>query len=67
MQLIIRPIEVSDAENFLELSKNIDETGFMLYEPGERETTVEQQRISIEKIMIEKNSIFFVAETETNL
>jgi RimJ/RimL family protein N-acetyltransferase len=67
MQLIIRPIEVSDAENFLELSKKIDESGFMLYEPGERETTVEQQKKSIENILSEKNSIFFVAETENKL
>lgn len=67
MQMIIRPIEVRDAENFLELSKKIDESGFMLYEPGERETTVEQQRKSIEKILFEKNSIFFVAEMESNL
>ena len=67
IQMIIRPIGVSDAENFLELSNNIDETGFMLYEPGERETTVEQQRKSIEKILIDNNSIFFVAETENKL
>jgi ribosomal protein S18 acetylase RimI-like enzyme len=65
--MMIRPIEVSDAEFFLELSKKIDESGFMLYEPGERGTTVEQQKKSIEKILIDKNSIFFVAETENKL
>jgi RimJ/RimL family protein N-acetyltransferase len=67
MQMIIRSIEVSDVENFLELSKKIDESGFMLYEPGERETTVEQQRKLIEKILSEKNSIFFVTEFENKL
>lgn len=41
--MMIRPIEVRDAENFLELCKKIDESGFMLFEPGERQTTVEQQ------------------------
>ena len=63
----IRSIEVSDAENFVLLSKKIDESGFMLFEPGERKTTVEQQRKSIERILSEKKSIFFVAETENNL
>ncbi|WP_217587461.1 GNAT family N-acetyltransferase [Lentibacillus saliphilus] len=62
--MIIRPIAVSDAKQFLELSKKIDASGFMLYEPGERETTVEQQRKSIERILSEKKSIFFVAEVE---
>lgn len=65
--MIIRPIEVSDAENFLELSKKIDESSFMLFEPGERQTTVEQQRKSIERILSEPNTIFFVAEIENKL
>jgi RimJ/RimL family protein N-acetyltransferase len=65
--MIIRPIEVNDAEIFLELSKKIDESGYMLYEPGERKTTVEQQRKSIEKILSEPNSILFVAENENKL
>ena len=65
--MIIRPIEVSDAENFLELSKKIDESGFMLFEPEERQSTVEQQRKSIERILSEPNSIFFVAEIENKL
>jgi len=52
--MIIRPIEVIDAERFLELSKKVDESGFMLYEPGEKKTTVEQQRTSIEKFLSEK-------------
>lgn len=65
--MIIRPITVSDAENFLMLCKRIDESGFMRYEPGERNMTVEQQRNSIEKILSEKNSIIFVAETEQRL
>lgn len=65
--MIIRPIQVNDAEGFVELSKKIDESGFMLYEPGERETTVEQQRKSIERILSEKKSIFFVAEFENKL
>ena len=65
--MIIRPIEVIDAERFLELSKKVDESGFMLYEPGEKKTTVEQQRTSIEKTLSEKKSIIFVAEVENKL
>jgi hypothetical protein len=44
MEMIIRPIAVNDAEKFLELSKKVDESGFMLYEPNEKKRTVEQQR-----------------------
>ncbi|WP_080848103.1 GNAT family N-acetyltransferase [Cytobacillus gottheilii] len=65
--MIIRSIQANDAEGFVELSKKIDESGFMLYEPGERRTTVEQQRISIERILSEKKSIIFVAEIENKL
>ncbi|WP_214481911.1 GNAT family N-acetyltransferase [Bacillus sp. SM2101] len=65
--MIIRPIEVNDAESFLELSKRIDESGFMLYEPGEKATTLEQQRKFIESIIAEKNSLFLVAEVEHKL
>lgn len=41
---VIREIEIEDASSFLQLSKQLDEeTKFMLYEPGERKTTAEQQ------------------------
>lgn len=65
--MIIRAIAESDAENLLKLSKEIDASGFMLYEPGERDTTVEQQRISIERVLTEKNTAFFVAEDDNKL
>jgi hypothetical protein len=52
--MIIRSIEVNDGENFIELNKKIDASGFMLYEPDERKTTIEQQRKSIERILSEK-------------
>jgi len=65
--VIIRSIEVNDAEGFVELSKRIDESNFMLFEPGERKTTPEQQRNSIERILSEKSSVFFVAESEEKL
>ena len=65
--VIIRSIEVNDAEGFVELSKKIDESNFMLFEAGERKTTPEQQRNSIERILSEKSSVFFVAESEEKL
>lgn len=65
--MIIRPIEVRDAEKFLALSKEIDGSGFMLFEPGERKTTVEQQKKSIKHILSEQNSNIFVAEVEDRL
>lgn len=63
----IRPIEVEDAENFIELSKKIDESGFMMLEPGERQTTVEQQIRAIERISKDEKSIFYVADVDGTL
>ncbi|MCU9614955.1 GNAT family N-acetyltransferase [Caldibacillus lycopersici] len=65
--MMIRSISVTDAERFLALSKKIDESGYMLYEPGERQTTVEQQTKSIERILSEKNNKFLVAEVDNKL
>lgn len=49
--MIIRKIRLNDAENFLELNKKMDESGFMLYEPGERTTSVDQQEKILDKIL----------------
>ncbi|MGE8079645.1 N-acetyltransferase family protein [Peribacillus loiseleuriae] len=65
--MMIRPIEVRDAESFIELSKQIDDSNFMLFEPGERNTSLEQQSKSIERILSEKKSTIFVAESEDEL
>ncbi|MDP4171938.1 MAG: GNAT family N-acetyltransferase [Bacillota bacterium] len=67
MAMLIRSIELNDAENFLELSKEIDESNFMLYEPGEKQITVAQQRKIFEKVLSERNSNFLVAEVEHQL
>ncbi|MCA1029748.1 GNAT family N-acetyltransferase [Bacillus timonensis] len=62
----IREIKVSDAENFLTLSKKLDqETSFMLYEPNERKTNVEQQTKALQRILESESSTIFVAE-DTN-
>lgn len=41
---LIRRIQEQDASAFLSMLKRLDEeTNFMMYEPGERQTTIEQQ------------------------
>ena len=64
----IRRIAESDAEHFLQLCKTIDsETKFMLFEPGERKITVEEQRNRIKKMLAEKHSTIFLAEIDHRL
>lgn len=64
----IREIRESDAEEFLELSKQTDEeTQFMLVEPDERHTTVEEEREHIKSILSKKNQVILVAENDGQL
>lgn len=65
---MIRLIMERDAEPFLKLCRKIDEeTEFMLFEEGERATTIEQQQNIIKKISQSSNSAIFVAEIENKL
>ncbi|MGG3452460.1 GNAT family N-acetyltransferase [Paenibacillus timonensis] len=60
---LIREIREDDAERFLRLCLRLDqETKFMLYEPGERTTTVELQRDRIQAILADGRSTILVAE-----
>ncbi|MEG6587707.1 GNAT family protein [Paenibacillus barengoltzii] len=64
----IREIRVDDAERFLKLCLQLDqETKFMLYEPGERTTTAEEQRERIQSILSEAGSTILVAEDQGKL
>ena len=64
----IREIEVSDAERFLRLSNKIDgETKFMMFEQGERLTTLEEQRDIIKQVISKSNDIIFVADDNGDL
>lgn len=66
--MIIRPIQENDSEQFLLLAKEIDqETQFMLLEPGERTTTIEEQRQKIRNILSQNNQIILVAEHKNEL
>jgi RimJ/RimL family protein N-acetyltransferase len=60
---IIRPAHTDDAQAVLKLFKLLDhESTFMLFEPGERKTTLEQQVQKIESFRSESQSELLVAD-----
>ena len=62
---IIREIQERDAANFLSLCKRLDEENkFMMLEPGERKTTIEEQRNRIRDILSRDNQAIFLAEED---
>ncbi|MDH7605187.1 MAG: GNAT family protein [Melioribacter sp.] len=66
--MVIRKITTNDAEKFLKLCNELDkETQFMLLEPEERKTTVEEQINQIANIISRNNKIIFVAEYNNQL
>ncbi|WP_042455463.1 GNAT family N-acetyltransferase [Neobacillus dielmonensis] len=66
--MIVRKIKLSDAESYLELCKTLDtETKFMLFEPGERKTTVEKQTQRIKDLLSEDLSTILVCESNGKL
>jgi RimJ/RimL family protein N-acetyltransferase len=66
--MIIRTIRENDAEQFLNLCKQLDaETQFMMLEPDERKTTLEEQRTQIEILLRQENQTIFVAEQVNQL
>ncbi len=63
MPVLIRPIRPADAAAYLDLACALDqETKFMMMEPGERQTTVEEQRKRILSVLASGNGMIFVAE-----
>ncbi len=63
--MIIRQITTHDAEEFVKLIQQVEkESDFLLWEPGERTMTPEQQRKRIESMIEEPNSTIFVAEID---
>jgi RimJ/RimL family protein N-acetyltransferase len=66
--IITRKIKEGDAEEFLSLCRKVDaETLFMMFEPGERPTTIEEQRCEIKEILLRDNQTIFVAENDGQL
>jgi RimJ/RimL family protein N-acetyltransferase len=65
---VIREIRESDAGSFLALCKQLDEeTRFMLLEPGERTTTLDEQEKRIREMLSKDNQTIFVAEEQGSL
>lgn len=62
MGLEIRELHISDAAAFLKLKKKVDDSGYMLYDPGERESTVEKQEKAIKLFNEDESVKFLVAE-----
>jgi RimJ/RimL family protein N-acetyltransferase len=66
--LLVREIREEDAEDLLELLKRLDtETSFMMYEPGERKTTVAEQRGTIRSLLSTHNRTILIAELSGRL
>lgn len=66
--IIIREIAEDDSIRFLNMNKQLDqETTFMLLEPQERTTTIEQQKNIISGFINTQNSNIFVAEINNEL
>lgn len=64
----LRTIREEDAEQFLALCRQLDEeTHFMMLEPGERATTLDQQRERIRRMLAQSNQTILVAEAEGRL
>jgi len=59
----IRTAREGDAEGLLRLLRRLDgETRFMMYEPGERKTTVEAQEEVLGNTLVSKNNTLLLAE-----
>jgi len=62
--MIIRKVLLEDAEKYLQMLKTLDEqTNFMMFEPGERKTTLEEQK-NIIKNNNENGNPMFLMEVE---
>ncbi len=65
--MIIRKIEIKDAERFIYMLKQLDnETKDMMYEPGERKTSAAEMKSAIESLY-SSNSLMLVAEENDDL
>lgn len=65
--MIIRKVKLEDAEELLNMLKQLDsETKYMMYEPGERKTSIEEMKANIEQID-SSNSLMLVAEEEEKI
>ena len=66
--MLIREIKLDDYKKYLDLRNQVDsESEFMLYDPGERKLTYDQQKNIIQNYLFSLNSTIFVAELDGRL
>jgi ribosomal protein S18 acetylase RimI-like enzyme len=66
--MLIRTIRTEDAKNYLNLCKKLDrETEFRLYESGEMNITIDQQRKIIRNLIKNKKSTLLVIDIDGQL
>lgn len=65
--MVIRTAEPNDAKQLVDLMEEVERSNYMLFEPGERKTTVDQQRKRIEAMRREETSTILVAEDNGEL
>lgn len=65
--MIIREATVKDAEQLSTLMADVEQSNMMLFAPGERKFSVDQQRKRMEQLETEETSSIFVAEDNNNL
>ncbi len=68
LSFTIRKAKPHDAQSIVDLITQLDcETNFMLFEPGERKSTVAQQEAFLQELETSSAKIMLVAESETKL
>jgi RimJ/RimL family protein N-acetyltransferase len=65
--LLIRVAEPNDAKQLVNLIEQVESSGFMLFEPGERKISEEQMGKRIDSIKEEKSSTILIAEDNGNI
>jgi RimJ/RimL family protein N-acetyltransferase len=64
MQLLIRAAETIDAKQLVNLIEEVESSGFMLFEPGERKISNEQMKKRIDSVKEEISSTILIAEVK---
>lgn len=68
LTFLIRKAIAKDAQSLVDLLTQLDsETTFMLFEPGERKQTIEQQEAFLQELETSQSKIMLLAEYETKL
>ena len=60
--MLIREVEPNDAIQLVNLMEEVEQSNFMLFDPGEKQTAPEQMKMRIESMKKEETSTMLVAE-----